>query len=110
MAFAIGARSLRGDSLLLILLLISGDLRLFQVLMSAEDNFKSSSPVENKRHTNAHQPSPPSQQQRFESPLSAISSIEVCWLPRNKLLHNSRTSEPLELHISCTLFLTTSSH
>ena len=49
------ARSLWGDNLLLILLLISGDLRLFQALVNAEDNFKSSSPVENKRHTNAHQ-------------------------------------------------------
>jgi hypothetical protein len=57
---------------LLILLLILDDLRLFQILMNAEDNFKSSSPGENKRHTNAHQPSPPSQQQRIQSPLSAI--------------------------------------
>jgi hypothetical protein len=59
------------SSVLLILLLILDDLRLFQALMNAEDNFKSSSPVENKRHTNAHQPSPPSQQQRLQSPLSA---------------------------------------
>jgi hypothetical protein len=36
--------------------------------MNAEDNFKSSGPVENKRHTNAHQPSPPAQQQRIQSP------------------------------------------
>lgn len=56
---------------LLILLLISGDLRLFQPLRNAEDNFKSSGPVENKRHTNAHQLSPPAQQQRIQSPLSA---------------------------------------
>jgi hypothetical protein len=51
--------------MLLILLLIWADLRLFQTLVNAEDNFKSSRPVENKRHANAHQPSPPSQQQRF---------------------------------------------
>jgi hypothetical protein len=57
-----------GDNLLLILLLISGNLRRFQVLMNAEDNFKSSSPVENKRHTNAHQLLPPPQQQRIQSP------------------------------------------
>src|SRR5882724_6687215 len=63
------ARSLWRDNLLLILPLISGDLRLFQALVNAEDNFKSSGPVENKRHTSAHQPSPPSQQQRFQSPL-----------------------------------------
>ena len=55
--------------MLLILLLISGDLRLFQALVNAEDNFKSSGPVENKRHTNAHQASPPSQQQRLQTPL-----------------------------------------
>jgi hypothetical protein len=58
--------------MLLILLLICADLRLFQTLVNAEDNFKSSRPVENKRHANAHQPSPPSQQQRLQSPLSAI--------------------------------------
>jgi len=66
-----------GDNLLLILLLISGDLRLFQALMNAEDNFKSSGPVENKRHTNAHQPSPPAQQQRIQSPLSARFSFSI---------------------------------
>ena len=54
--------------MLLILLLICADLRLFQTLVNAEDNFKSSRPVENKRHANAHQPSPPSQQQRLQSP------------------------------------------
>ena len=66
--FSLPHRGLDGPSgregpsfVLLILLLISGDLRLFQVLMNAEDNFKSSSPVENKRHTNAHQLSPPQQ-------------------------------------------------
>ena len=69
------ARSLWGDNLLLILLLISGDLRLFQVLLNAEGNFKSFRPVENKRHTNAQQLSPPSQQQRLQSPLSAIAKI-----------------------------------
>ena len=58
---------LSAGDLLLILLLISSDLRLFKVLVNAEDNFKSFSPVENKRHTNAHQPSPPSQQQRLQS-------------------------------------------
>jgi hypothetical protein len=40
---------------LLILLLISGDLTLFQALVNAEHTFTSSSPVENKRHTNAGQ-------------------------------------------------------
>jgi hypothetical protein len=53
------------------LLLISADLRLFQPLVNAEDNFKSSGLIENKRHTNAHQLSPPSQQQRLHSPVSA---------------------------------------
>src|SRR5438445_125248 len=65
------AKSLWGDSLLLVLLLISGDLRLFQTFMKVQDTFKSSRLVKNKRHTNAHQPSPPSQQQRLQSPLSA---------------------------------------
>src|SRR6201993_675032 len=36
--------------------------------MNAEDTFKSSSRIENRRHTNAHQLSPPSQQQRIQSP------------------------------------------
>ena len=64
---------------LLIVLLISDDLRLFQGLVNAEDNFKSSSPVENKRHTNAHQPSPPAQQQRIQSPplRQILASIEL---------------------------------
>jgi len=43
--------------------------------MNAEDNFKSPSHVENKRHTNAHQPSPPAEQQRLQSPLSARQSL-----------------------------------
>jgi len=43
-------------AVLLILLLILADLRLFQTLMNAEDTFKSSSRIENKRHTGAHQP------------------------------------------------------
>lgn len=63
----IGKPLLRGN-LLLILLLISGDLSLFQALMNAEDNFKSSGHIENKRHTNTHQLSPASQQQRLQSP------------------------------------------
>ena len=72
--------------MLLILLLISRDLRLFQVLMNAEDNFKSSSPIENKRHTNAHQPSPPPQQHRFQS-----------------LLVRHETQLPLELGVTANL-------
>jgi hypothetical protein len=63
------------SSVLLILLLILDDLRLFQALIIAEDNFKSSCPIANKRHTNAHQPSPPSQQRRLQSPLSAIAKV-----------------------------------
>src|SRR6266404_5485350 len=66
------------NNLLLVLLLISGHFGLFQVLMNAEDIFKSSSCVENKRHTNAHQPSPPSQQQRLQSPFSASTMRSGC--------------------------------
>jgi hypothetical protein len=51
---------------------------LFQALLNAEDNFKSSGPVENKRHTNAHQPSPPSQQQRLQSPPLRHSKNSQC--------------------------------
>ena len=72
--------------LLLNLLLISGDLRLFQALVNAEDNFKSSSPVENKRHTNAHQLSPPSQQQRLHPPPSAIAQTPNVYAGSRALL------------------------
>ena len=45
--------------------------------MHAEDNFKSSGPVENKRHTNAHQSSPPRQQ----LPFRYRSELSVCSYP-----------------------------
>jgi hypothetical protein len=45
--------------------------------LNAEDTFKSLGYVENKRHTNAHQPSPPTQQKRLQPPLSAI----ILWEP-----------------------------
>jgi hypothetical protein len=51
------APTILGENLLLILLLISGDLALFQLIMNAEDNFKSSTLVFNESHTNTHQPS-----------------------------------------------------
>src|SRR5882762_8124396 len=82
------------SSVLLILLLILDDLRLFQALINAEDNFKSSCPIANKRHTNAHQPSPPSQQRRLQSPLSAIAKTPTVYAgPRALLLLSPKSAD-----------------
>src|SRR6267143_220549 len=60
-------------------LLILDDLRLFQALINSEDNFKTSCPIANKRHTHAHHPSPPSQQRRLQYPLSAIAKTPTVY-------------------------------
>jgi len=62
---------------LLLLLLLSVDLAPSGTRLNTGDSFKSKTNVDNKRHTNAHQPSPPTHQLGFQSPLSAIDKIPI---------------------------------
>jgi hypothetical protein len=53
---------------LLLLLLLSVDLAPSGTRLNTGDSFKSKTDVDNKRHTNAHQPSPPTHQLGLQSP------------------------------------------
>src|SRR5712692_5339184 len=54
-------------SVLLTLLLLQSDLRLFRTGMKPGDSRKSKMCVDNKRHTSAHQPWPPTHQMGIQS-------------------------------------------